>query len=584
MESRAMKEKNDSLKTSRRNSVHAETITSVDQFKEGHREFLTWVKYNVLEDEETFNSFSGLVVPPFETNELTESIFSNFQKIFNSDKAYESIEFEDPELESDAKRYLGEIKHNEFWETEGFEALRSAVDSFLVVDLPAPELDEEGNVIVTDDLPEPFYYLLDVDKLFTVSIKKHAGEFTCEYIAFHCGKEKVALLDDEFYRVYRHVDEAFELLYESPHFLDYCPAKPFWNTPLNSKTLLQKRSPLTNSLSEMDWLLFLQFANKYQQTYGSFPMYAMYTAKCDYRDNDMNARCNQGILYNNETNRPIKYNNGTSVQKCPKCGDKMKKGPGKTLQLKAPQQPGDPNLMDSPLKIISPDVKSLEYLTNELERLKQSIYSNVVGKGTDMINGQAVNESQIDGIFESKKNVLLGIKNNFEIIKKFATDTVLKLRYQDNFIDSTINLGDPIFTENYHDKMKEYSNAKESGMPNYHLSEIRNSIYYSKFKDDPEKIGRYKILKELEPYQNNTLEELIELNQKNPAIFKQEDLILKADFQRYIDRFEREFGNIAIFGKRLELNERVNKVKKQLYNYVTEQIERPAIDGASGSD
>src|SRR5690554_6570933 len=80
--SKAIAEKSLSIQKKKRSDVHCETITQIEEFHSGHYDFLKWIESSVLEDTETFNSFKGLVRPPFATNELTESIFAPFEKIF----------------------------------------------------------------------------------------------------------------------------------------------------------------------------------------------------------------------------------------------------------------------------------------------------------------------------------------------------------------------------------------------------------------------------------------------------------------------------------------------------------------------
>jgi hypothetical protein len=588
--SKAIAEKALSIQKKKRSDVHCETITQIEEFHSGHYDFLKWIESSVLEDTQTFNSFRGLVRPPFSTNELTESIFAPFEKIFKSDNSLRKYEFEDEELEADAIKYTKKLGITEFFETVAFDKFKSDIDSILVVDLPEPEYNEAGEAIETDDLPEPYPYFISVDDLLAIDVSRYKIKddeisnlynYVVNWIAFECGKDEVAFIDNKKYYKFKKVGSEYELLNESEHFLEYCPAKPFWSSPLNQKSLIQKKSPITNSLTNLDWLLFVDFAKKYQDTFGMFPIYAMYAAKCDYKDTTLNQQCKGGLLHSTIGGAALyDYTAGQkTVKKCPKCSDKMRKGPGKTIVIKAPHQEGQPDLMRNPLQIISPDVKSLEHITKEIERIKHEIYSDCVGRGSDVVNKQAINEAQADGIYESKRMVLSRVKKNFEIIEKFATDTVFRLRYQEDYKGSVIDYGEPYFYEDTNDLMESYKEGKTNGMPSFFLNSIRKRIYESKYKNDPTSLARHKILSHLEPYQNYTLEEIIEIQSKNP-IFDRNLLILKADFDKYVNRFEREVGNVVDFMSKQSMEIKINTILTKLLEYVTES-EQGAGEGRS---
>ena len=115
------------------------------------------------------------------------------------------------------------------------------------------------------------------------------------------------------------------------------------------------------------------------------------------------------------------------------------------MKIPIPRDKDDADLMKDPIKLISPDVETLEWHVNEEERLSNKIYRSVVGVDQNVLNDAAKNEKQIDSAFESQLSVLFRVKRNFEIINKFADATIAKLRYGDSFIGCPIDYGTRFF-------------------------------------------------------------------------------------------------------------------------------------------
>lgn len=79
-----------------------------------------------------------------------------------------------------------------------------------------------------------------------------------DWIIFRQPDKRIAVIDDERYRVFAEDDggNIGELLVDNPHDLRYCPARFFWNEPMNLREPDVKQSPLTKELEALDWFLF----------------------------------------------------------------------------------------------------------------------------------------------------------------------------------------------------------------------------------------------------------------------------------------------------------------------------------------
>lgn len=549
-----------------------------------HIRFLSWVQ-SILKSDDNYERFRSLYRPPVCTNELAESIFSQFEKVFHAQNSFEKFEFVDPELENDAAEFRKKKGDHTFWETQGFETFKNDIDNILVVDLPKLQTDEAGNLIATSDRPEPYYYILDIDNLIDIDNTKLKGTdslgefyyFKTEYIVFRGGEidttagklRVVYVFDDSYYRVFtRDENDNITFVEEFAHDLTYCPARSFWTTPLNSHSTILKRGPITNSLSELDWYLFFSIAQKYLELYAPFPIYAIYKRKCNYKEEGTKYTCIDGFL-----EEPGVRQIGANRRKCPKCSTALKVGPGNVLLIDVPRDKSDdPDLMANPMKVIPAERTSLDYVKEALKAKKDEIFENCVGKGNDPINDQAQNELQIQAGFESRTAVLLKIKRNFEIIHHFAIDTVFRLRYGSSYIRGIINYGDKFFVKDESQEGKEYETAVKNGMPEYELATRRKQIDEARYRNNPDVLERLNIMRNLEPFSGISIDKLVEMRAKLPELVTLKDLVIKMQFNSFIDRFEREQASLLLFGRALDFDVRIKRISEVISIYADEYL------------
>ncbi len=564
----------------RRSQVNTELITDSMEYNRGHRELLEWIKTEVLKDEAVFNQMSGVIKPPFPSNELTQSIFNQGLKIFKAEDRFIKFNFTEQEMEIDAEEYRKKIQDESFWKTQGWSTYKSAIDSILVVDLPLLQRDENDDLIQDSERPEPYYFLLDVDNLWSVEFSKTtiASEsgahllniYRIEHIAYTTSDERYIVIDDLHYRSYTKKSGKFLIESESIHGLNYCPAQSFWSTPLNSNTMLRKSNQITGSESELDWYNFYTWAAKYLKLYAPFPIYAAYKPVCNYKmehEGRPSTVCKNGY-------HTYQASNGEKItKKCPKCSGLSRPGPGKFMQVKAPQDPQqDPDLLKNPVVVVPAEKVSVDTVNEELRMVEEKIWKNSVGAGDSVMNKEDVNQKQAEAVTDNKHVILYGIKVNFEVIHKFAIDTVFKLRYGDDFIDSIINYGDDYLPDSEEEAMSSYKIAKESGLPMHDLAARRMILNKVKHRNNPDVMERTKILENLEPFKDMTIQEFQEFAKQNPDIVSREDVALKSKFNDLIMRFQREAGDIIVFGNKLVFDRKISVIKEILLGYIRESM------------
>lgn len=573
-----------------RHKLHTEAETDVNSLSLSANNFLGWVG-SVLNNASTFARFQQLCRPPYATNELVEGIFTSFEKIFESRNSFEKFEFTSPELEQDFSQYRKAIGDFNFWETQGMEAFKNSIDNILIIDLPRLSIGPDGDLLQPSDRPEPYYYLLDIDRLIDIDNDKVVATdglsgkdfyyFKTEYIIFRDPSRgpNIYVFDDERYRVYEQKDNQTPILIaEFAHGLGYCPARSFWTTPLNSTSQILKRGPITNSLSDLDWLLFFQVAERYLQLYAPFPIYAMYRNKCTHKEKtgEGERKCVNGFM-EYEGQRFV----GENRIECPKCKQAGRVGPGHVIFIDPPKEVGgtgaDPDLMANPIKIIPAETDSLDYMKTRIEALKQEIATNCIGRSKDTNDATAKNELQVDSGLESSEAILLKAKRNFEIIHEFALDTICRLRYGDAYLGGVVNYGDEFLQKTEGEEMDEYKIAVDNKLPSYELAERRKDINKARYRNDSNRQERFRILENLEPFPSIALSDLLTYRSANQSLVSENDIIIKMHLDEFISRFEREVGPLVLFGSLIDFSKKIDLIKEDLVRYAEEYKKSVAV-------
>lgn len=554
------------IKHQARLRFHTESYIDPMDISAPFTEFADWVKKLIPKDK--FRIFLSLFKFPTQNIELTEKIYQELERVFDGRNAAVTFQFLDPTLNDDWEWYRHDVLNEpNVWHSKGWMALQTAINSVMIVDLPSQQ---------TGDRPEPYFYFLGIENVIDFSAK---GE-TLEWIIFQQPDNRIAEFDDEFMRLFE-LDsngKVGELITEVRHGLGYCPAKFFWTTPLSKEQPDIKKSPLSPQLGNLDWLLFFRVSKRHLDLYAPYPIYSAYAADCNYRNNETGDYCDGGFLRNIKGEYKV-LRDGT-VERCPICSEKRIAGVGSFIEVPIPK--GDrPDLRD-PVTITSVDRNSLDYNMQEEKRLADEIYANVTGTGGDVQQKQSINEMQVTANFEDKKNILLSLKTNFEKAQKFVDDTVCRIRYGEMYIGSSINWGTEFYLYSVEDLQTIYDNAKRSGASEARLDMISDQIIATENRNNPQRMQRMFLLKQLEPYRHLTISELQSLS--NKQIIDQVMMIIKINFATFVDRFERENINIMEFGSSLPLYRKIQVINEKFIEYAKEQLSSITAGQAGGGN
>jgi len=546
---------------------HVDTNMEANNVRLVVNDFLNYVKGLLPKDK--YQIFLQLFRYPIATNELTEEIFSALEKVYDGKDAYEEYNFISPQELDDWNSYRSEvIKAYSFWRGTAFEKMKTAVNGFIIVDLKEEQETEK---------PEPYFYFVPISDVKDFDCKDN-GEV--DWILLEQENSRLAVFDDESYRVFELNDKkeiVGEAIIENTHDLGYCPASFFWNDKLTEDNKVLKKSPLSNQLANLDWLLFFLTSKKHLDLYAPYPIYSGYQQDCEFENKNNGDYCDGGFIKNKSGEYYV--DRSGALSKCPVCADSRLAGVGSFVEVPLPNRDNDFKDLRNPVQITSIDKASLDYNVEEVQRLNDKIYAAVVGPGGDMKMDKAFNKDQVKANTESRRNVLLSLKKNFEKIQSWTEHTICKLRYGATYLSNTIFYGSDWYLYDVDQLTEQYKLAKGAGATDYQLDLIQDQIIETENKNNPMALQRAEILKNLEPYRHQTRAEVLEMMEKG---FGDKDLIaVKLNFATFVLRFERENTDIVEFGSALSFNQKINIILNTFKDYGrTEQIN----GGASGSE
>lgn len=541
---------------------HTETNIDVFDASTPATTFLEWVSRFLPKDK--YNIFVNLFKFPLPTTTVVEDVYRELERVFYSRNSSSSYQFSNSELKEDWADYrINKLDEPNIWKTVGWNRMQVSPNSILIVDLPE---------IQTSSLPEPYFYWLEINDVIDYSTPD--GN-TIDWIVFRQPEHRIAVFDELSIRVFQlnEKNEITSMVREAIHGLGFCPARFFWSTHLNEKYKDIKKNPITKELSNLDWYLFFALSKQHLDLYAPYPIYSAYEADCNFENNETGDYCDGGFLRNAKGEYKV-LADGT-IERCPCCSEKRIAGPGSFLEIPIPNQAEGVVDMRNPVQITTVDKNSLQYNVDECVRLRNDIIVSVVGSGGTVSEKEAINETQVAANFESKTSVLNALKTNFEQAQKFVEDTICKLRYGAAFLSSSINWGTEFYVFTTKELYEKYKTAKTNGSSEAELDAITQQIIEVEYRNNPLVLQRMLILKQLEPFANKTLNEVIQL--KNAGLTDEKKVLLKINFNSYIDRFERENINIVTFGSNLSMGDKINIIYKKLLEYVNEeQITAPA--------
>ena len=480
-----------------------------------------------------------------DTVEVTQEIFESFADVFHGFDAQFFYQFTSNDFLKDWEEFRMEQRHDEFWMNDWFQAKKHAFNSVLVVDLPAEQ---------TGPRPEPHYNLISSKHI--IAAPERNGSI--EYFIFRHGEKTIAVYDQDAYTVYEQDGENLNLISQGLHDLGECPAKFITSKSFTPGSLV-KASVFSPYLQKLNWLLFYAIGKRQFDLFGPFPIDWSYEKDCTYSDGDY--YCSDGILINEEG--PKKYGDD-SIVKCPACSNRQFNGPGTHIEVREPEQGID---MRVPAGSIGRDVSNLEYVAEQVKELIKQVSRAITGNLFDPVQSQALNERQIQSLFEHRTKALLSFSEDLNKVRSWADGIACKLRYGSSYISNAISYGTDFYLFSAADLLDMYKAALEGNADSLTLDDLQKRYYSTKYRGNELEQANSVIRINLDPFRHKTDDQVLTMLDK--GLITAEEAALKLNLSSLITRFERENGPVVEFGVALEFQKRIEIISQTLINYLS---------------
>ncbi len=557
----------EAVRHERRVKLHTKAVDDKSKAK-GFSDFIRWVKEGILLPEDKLKAFEGMCRFPLPTNALCSSIFDNYQKIFETRDAFFDVSMSQDTMKAEFMQYVKDTGIFEWFKTDGFEAYKKQFNCVFVVDMPALQLTPR---------PEPYFYKVPICEVIDMDVE---DDGTIEYVIFKGENDQVIAIDELRYSVWqKDAGGEYMLFLEAPHILEYCPATFFAQGALyddEDDNHIARKIPASESLGDLDWLLFYNIAQRMYETYGPFPILTIPEQRCDFTDAYQNVCQNGMITGTMPDGKPYERH-------CPACAKSSIVGPGSIFSRPIRTSKDQPELGNA-VDITPAEVDSLDYITKKVDYLEWEIYSNCTGSREEQIIKQAINQDQVVSSHEGERAMLLRVKRDFEAAVSFIINTMGKLMYGDYYEGCTYTMGDQFMLESRQEILDTFIGWKKAGLPIFLVSGKKEALIQSEYKNNSNEINRAELLNQLEPWPDMSLGECLtyQLNLQYPEKF-----LLKLDFAKFVRKFERANGDILFWGSALSQDEKVNRITQILQDYASQEQrsakQLPAGTGVPGS-
>lgn len=542
------------------------------------KSLISSVKYNRIEE---------LLNCPIFTVGIVKDIFDQLQKFLDAQDRYIDFQFVSEDYTNDYNDFLSKQNDDTFWRQNVISELKTGICSFVVVDLPSKQNGER---------PEPYNYFVSPRLIKDVDVNKYSNKV--EFIIYKQSDfywdpemssvytsallnilqqnteiEKMICIDDKSYRVlikpkstlsgWNTGKNEWVIVSDTAHDLGYCPCIDFWKDSIKGTNGLNKIGPITLQLSNLDYILFFKACIDYMNLYGPFPVMVAY----DMRKNEWDDKTKEVITETSATNQgainPISNSQQTQD---PRTSGRDFIGPGGGVMYPVPEREDDFDPMKSdPFKFVGMDVESVELANKLLEKMEAFIKEKCTGTDEEYLNEIAKNAEMIAASFRKEETILTWIKSNIERVHTFVTKTKCELRYGvEYFKGCTINYGRDYLLKDATTLSKEFKESVDNGMPPYYSDEIAETAINTRFKNNPEKLARFRIIRDIIPYSDISFADMQLLGINTSDV---DNFIVRVNSTTFVNRFELECGDIVNFGSAIPYPEKIKIIQSKLSEY-----------------
>lgn len=434
------------------------------------------------------------------------------------------------------------------------DAIYQESNGFLVVTKPKIQ---EGRTLLREDVEIPYDGVSALMPYIIFVAAEDVHDFNAmgdqlEYLIFKVGDYK----DVKYYRV---LDDTQDTMVQvegdkifirdtdiTTHGLDYTPAIQISSILANLRNDKVRTSPIGHVIPALDRYLQKDSDLIIQMVRHMYPKLASVTTACKTCDGD-------GHYYDDKTKVT-----------CKDCG-----GTGKVIPISRDGIIGMPQYIDegktpypgSPASYITPDNASLQTAIDDLKDLAQDILYSATGDKN--IIAESLNTATENLInFKGLEDRISDIVTMVETREKFLVETIALMHndFKNGFQGVNIRYGRRLVLRGESDILNEITASKEAAMPTSHIESLQMELIYSRYKNNPEELERQKLLADVEPLSGYTPDEIITLREFIP----EDEIRIKFNFNRLVDLFEEQFGQIHLYSAEMDWDRRVQVIYTEI--------------------
>ena len=504
-----------------------------------------------------------------------------FQYNFSGDNTQKSVDFS-----LYLKDFSKGFSMDEVMQNKWFEAMFTDFRGFMAVELTPYDK------LIDPNIEQPYITLYPTHCVHDVWVEGNRVEYVILKWVITIGNEEreaFRVIDDEkdtiYYREGDSIVQAMRTDAEGNTVPDSFKQKfkqvPFIQVSTychNAIDYLYKDSPISKVIGEMKDLLSTATDHTICIKLHQRPIFYSLPAMCNTCNGAKEVR--------------VKVENGKDkMEPCGTCNGvgmvshlKTDVGQGYSLPYIETNDGGFPGAQP-PCGYVTPDNESLVEQRNELEFIKRAIERGALGvEGLlsldERSNAETATGRSID--LQPIMDTLEPFSQNASIVRQFLTDRVGEI-WSPSFEKSYIYYGRKYFLRSEQQVLDELKHAKEAGASKSFIKELMTELYWIQFEGNPMARDRAILLLDVEPFPEvGSTEELVLLKEFADPVM----LIVKSNFNDFIERFEEENGNIVAYQMEQDYATKVKDIKSILYKYGTEakgRIPQPVDPAQAGA-
>lgn len=546
------------VQTQLQNTLYVQSETSINRLWNENNTFIGWIKSVMRKDN--FVAYMKYFRHPLPTTTLIQDdILPELSKVLDAQNQYFSYNFSSIARETEANKFLKD-KYATYYKDVIFDALINNHNSVVITDYNTPA--------------DPYRILINIRNIMAIEPDTDGNIKKIVFKGVDIkGNKRYFYYTDEFYSVYKEIPPEersqtgkYQLVKKKAHKLKACPADFISQKPLNSKLFVVRKSIFSNFIEKLENYVNYYLLQKMFVPHGALPVITYYKqnkgkCKASWEDGTF---CSGGWL---ATSKGLLGNRDEKVP-CPVCNENTIITAGSVIKLPIPKfddrtgsKPFDLNA--NFVKFHHAPVALQKWFDEFVEKKREEIRTELVGKALEKENSQAKNVEQIKAGNRILENTLLYFSNQLSSLRKILDAKLLTIKFKDAYQGSIITFG----TEFYLETESELRMMLNSASDPITKDNIKTRINFAVYKNNPDLLARNDILNKLLPYSTTKDSEMSALVDRiDPVEFE-----LRMNFTWYIDSFEAEYADLVIFindtfSKEAKMSAKLNIIRTILYN------------------